>query len=305
MIGHILSRSAASVHPVDVAAHGVDLAIMGDQPIGVRQLPAGEGVGREALVDHGNRGRGQRVAQILVEAADLTREQQALVHHGAGREARHVQLVEAGKPFLFRHVGKRILRLLADGEQLALECVLIGAAFAAPDDRLANHGHLVQYGLAQTRRVDGHIAPANQLLTFLDDQLFEMGHGKVARSRITRQEAHGDAIMTRLRQSDARAGGPVTQQIVGNLNQDAGAIAQQRVGAHRAAMIDLQQYLETTRNGLVRLLALDVRNESDATCVMLIARIVQTLVLRIAHPAHIPSSRPSVARFIWRGAIHI
>ena len=35
-------------HPVDVAHHRVDLAVVADHPVGVGQLPAGEGVGREA-----------------------------------------------------------------------------------------------------------------------------------------------------------------------------------------------------------------------------------------------------------------
>jgi hypothetical protein len=38
-------------HPVDVAAQRVDLAVVGDHAVRMRELPRREGVGREALVD--------------------------------------------------------------------------------------------------------------------------------------------------------------------------------------------------------------------------------------------------------------
>ena len=45
-----LQRAAARVHPVDVTAHRIDLAVVSDEPVGVRQFPRREGVGRKALV---------------------------------------------------------------------------------------------------------------------------------------------------------------------------------------------------------------------------------------------------------------
>ena len=66
-------RAPASVHPVHVAAHGVDLAVVGDEPVGVGQPPGREGVGREPLVHHRQRGLRQRVGQIFVEGPHLVR----------------------------------------------------------------------------------------------------------------------------------------------------------------------------------------------------------------------------------------
>ena len=43
-------RPAPRIHPVDVAADGVDLAVMRQEAVRVRQLPGREGVGREALM---------------------------------------------------------------------------------------------------------------------------------------------------------------------------------------------------------------------------------------------------------------
>ena len=80
-----LHRAAAGVHPVHVAAHRVDLAVVGDEAVGVRQLPAREGVGGEALVDQRQRALAQWVGEVLVEGADLACEQQSLVDDGARR----------------------------------------------------------------------------------------------------------------------------------------------------------------------------------------------------------------------------
>ena len=63
-----VQRGLAGAHPVDVAGEGVDLAVVGEQPQRLRQLPAREGVGREARVDDRERALQLRVAQVGVEA---------------------------------------------------------------------------------------------------------------------------------------------------------------------------------------------------------------------------------------------
>ena len=73
---------------------------------------------------------GERIAQIVVEGANLPREQQALINHGACRHGRDVEAAEAREAVLFFQCKKRVLRLFADGEQLALERVLVGDALA-------------------------------------------------------------------------------------------------------------------------------------------------------------------------------
>ena len=63
---------------------------------------------------------------------------------------------------------------------------------------------------------------------------------------------------------------PGAEQCVGDLDQAAGAVADQRVGADRAAMIEVGEDLQAVAHDLVRLLALDVRDEADAARVMLV-----------------------------------
>ena len=66
-----VDRRLAGRHPVHVAAQRVDLAVVGDHAVGVRELPAREGVRGEALVDESESALEARVAQVRVIAAEL------------------------------------------------------------------------------------------------------------------------------------------------------------------------------------------------------------------------------------------
>ena len=62
-----LEQALAGAHPVDVAAQRVDLAVVGDDAIRVRQRPRREGVGAEALVD-------ERQARLEIGVAQVDEE---------------------------------------------------------------------------------------------------------------------------------------------------------------------------------------------------------------------------------------
>ena len=83
-----VDRGLARRHPVDVAAQRVDLAVMRDHPVGMRELPGREGVGREALVHERERALEARVLQVLVVGAELGHQHHALVDDGAAGQAR-------------------------------------------------------------------------------------------------------------------------------------------------------------------------------------------------------------------------
>jgi len=52
-------------HPVVVALHGVDLTVVRDHSVGVRQRPLWEGVGRKPLVHQGQGGYASWIRQVL------------------------------------------------------------------------------------------------------------------------------------------------------------------------------------------------------------------------------------------------
>ena len=64
-----------------------------------------------------------------------------------------------------------------------------------------------------------------------------------------------------------------------DLHQDAGAVAGARIGADRAAMLEIEQDGQRVLDDLVRLAALDVGNESDAAGILFLRRIEQPKAL--------------------------
>jgi len=80
----------AGPHPVAVALDGVDLAVVGEQPEGVRQLPRREGVRREPGVHERQRRLDALVGQVGEHLAQLLRGEHALVDGGPGRQRREV-----------------------------------------------------------------------------------------------------------------------------------------------------------------------------------------------------------------------
>ncbi len=86
----------------------------------------------------------------------------------------------------------------------------------------------------------------------------------------------------RQRQTLAPAG--AAQEGVGKLDQDAGTVALQRVGARRAAMGQILEDREPLRDDRVGLATFDVGDESQATRVALVRRIVETLPRRRQMP---------------------
>src|SRR5262249_54043498 len=66
-------------------------------------------------------------------------------------------------------------------------------------------------------------------------------------------------------------------------DQAAGAVAHQRVGADRAAMVQVDENLQPASDDIVRLSALDVDHEAHAARVVLVARIVQSWSRRGSH----------------------
>ncbi len=144
----------AGAHPVDVAHQRVDLAVVGDHAIGVRQRPARERVRREARVHERHRALHLRILQVREEVAHLVGDQHPLVDDRARGERRDVQVR-----------ARRELADAADDVQLALEGVLIGfEAGSRLDEQLAHDRARRVGGVADVVEVDGDVAPAEHAL---------------------------------------------------------------------------------------------------------------------------------------------
>ena len=85
------------------------------------------------------------------------------------------------------------------------------------------------------------------------------------------------AVLGGRRQRDAQARARLAEELVGHLEEDAGAVAGVRLAPTGAAVQEVDQHLERLAHDGVRLPALDVDDEADAACVVFVPGIVETL----------------------------
>ena len=240
-LGHVVAEELrgelrlARPHPVDVAAQRVDLAVVGDQPVGMRELPAREGVRREARVDERERARDALVAEVGEVAPQLRRRQHPLVDDRPRREARDHE-VGAG----------RVLGDAPDHVQLPLERVLVELVRRS-DEELADAGCEEPRGLACRVDVDRDVAPAEQLLPLGQNGCLEQLLELDAATRVLRQEADGDAVGPGLRQRQLGR-----EQVVRDADQEAGAVARVGIRAGGAAVLEVLERVERAADRLVR-----------------------------------------------------
>jgi len=98
--------------------------------------------------------------------------------------------------------------------------------------------------------------------------------------RVTRQEEVTDGILASLGQGDALLCHFLAEELVGDLQQNAGTIAHQRISTDGAAMGEVFQNEQAVLDDLVRLLALHMGDEADAAGIVLVARVVKPLRCR-------------------------
>ncbi len=220
-----------------------------------------------------------RIGQVLIVAADLLAQQQTLVDDRARRHRRHEVFLAVLE--LERLDG--VAGSLADHVQLPLQRIGGHDVAAAPDEDLADHRlGLLHCGRHRHGLVDRHITPAQHDLALQAHGALELLLTGQARSVFLRQEDHADAVFAGRRQVHALARHFLAVVLVGNLQQDARAVAHQRIGADSAPVVEVVQDAQALLNDIVALLALDVRHEADAARIVLVARVIQPLGRRHA-----------------------
>ncbi len=137
----------AGVHPIAVAAHGVDLAVVAEHAEGLPERPRGERVRAVALVEDTERRVVVRAGEILVKLLQRRGHQQPLVDDDPAGHRADVEILDLV-------VGGPFLDLVASEEQRALVVVRAHAPGLA-DEHLfqARHGQLRL--VAQTRTFVG------------------------------------------------------------------------------------------------------------------------------------------------------
>jgi hypothetical protein len=276
--GALLARA----HPVVIAAYGVDLAVVRDHAERVGKLPGRESVGRETLVNQSQRRDTARIQEVGVVLTHLSRQQQALVDDGPRRHRRLVELLAVLQPQRLNGVGGAT----ANGVELALEGVGNHDVRATADEDLADHrfagphvGDIGRRGRparrASRERPGPRCAPHARFLPDRQGAKPTLSAGRPSR-RHSRRLAAAHALL----------GHFLAKEGVGNLNQDPGTVAHQRVGTNRAAVIQVLQDQQALLDDRVTFLAPDVRYKTDATGVVLVGWVVKPLPFRYGRIHH-------------------
>jgi len=145
---------------------------------------------------------------------------------------------------------------------------------AAGDEQLTEPRHRAQRAVAEHAGNDGDVAPAKHREALLLDDPFDLFNRLLGFGGILRKEGNAGCVLTSRRQVEVD---DCAIEGVGHLDQNARAVAGVRVGAERAAVLHVAQRANASADDVVGLLALDVRNEVDATRVVLVAGVVKTL----------------------------
>src|SRR6185503_4681922 len=128
--------------------------------------------------------------------------------------------------------------------------------------------------------VDRHVAPADHLLALLADDLLEDLLAGPAGGRVGRQEDHADPVAAAAGHVEAEPEALALEKAVRDLAKDAGAIAGFGVTPGGRPVAEAVQNLERLLDDLARLVALNVRDESDAARVALHRRLVEAPSIR-------------------------
>ena len=204
------------------------------------------------------------------------REQHPLVDDRARRQRRHVELLAVAQVERL----DRVAGPLADHVELALQRVGVDVAAAAPDEDLPDDRLDLLGPFGQPAVVHRHVAPAEQDLAFGGDRALDLLLARDPGGRLLRQEHHPRTVLPDRGQRDPELAAGPAQERVRQLDQDAGAVALQGVGARGAPVREVLEDGERVADDRVVLLPLDVRDEAQPARVVLVRRVVEPLAGR-------------------------
>src|SRR5712692_3464186 len=154
----------------------------------MRAVPAWEGVGREPLMHHRERGFYFRIAKVGIELRNLVRDELAFVDDGRRREAAKIEQLAVLKA----QRGARIGDVLADDVELALECLGVGNSRASSDKDLTHRRQSPPRDVAAGALDHRYRTPSEQPLPLLAHHALHYGLGRLAPRVIERQKNLSD-----------------------------------------------------------------------------------------------------------------
>ena len=122
--------------------------------------------------------------------------------------------------------------------------------------------------------VGGSVAPAEDGETFLTGDAFDDAFADEALLGFHGQEHHADAVVARVGQGVAEFLAFAGEELVGNLDEDAGAVTGFGVATAGSAMGQIDEDLDAFGDDVVGRFGVDVDYEAEAASIVLVCRIV-------------------------------
>ena len=238
-------------------------------------------------MDQGQAALDLRVAQVEEVLGKLRRGEHPLVDDGPAGEAADVEGLLEGRPQGAHGVGQ----VAAADVEAALEVELVGQLRRPGDEELADHRLQVAGALAETAVVGGDRAPAEKFQAVLGDDLLGQPLAAVAVMVVPRQVEHRHRVVPGRRQAGQILAALAAEEVVGDLQQDAGAVATIRIAADRTAVLEVAQHLEGLLHQLMAAHPLEVDDEADPAGIMLVGGVVESLAERARRSGHGGTSR--------------
>ncbi len=214
----------------------------------------------------------QWIAQLGIELGDLRSKQQALVNDGAAGERRDVEVAVA---FDFG-VRNLVFNPAASHIELAFEIGFRQGLQGLEEDLLDVGLRAARYA-ADGGAVDRRIAPAHHLESLFADDLFDYAFTLQALQLADGQKNHSNRVAAGLGQSHAQGCTLARKELMRNLNQHARAVACFGIATASSAVLQVREHLDSLFHDGVALFAANTGDETEAACIMLVGRIVETL----------------------------
>ena len=268
------------MHPVDIAAQRVDLAVVRHVAIRMGAFPAWKGVGAEPRVDQCERRLHRRIPQVGKILRQLLGQEHTLVDDGLVGQARQIPILAAVES----RRADLVVGALADHVELALKRQIVAQALAAANEDLPDEWFARPGGVTQRRTVGRHRAPTEETLSFRLHNLLKPLLQPPAVGGIAGQEDQPAAVLGGAGQDDPRLLARLGEKGVGNLEQHARPVAGVGFAAAGAAVVEILQHLDRLLQDLVRPVALDIHHETHAAGVVFEPGIVKALLGRQSNP---------------------
>ncbi len=143
---------------------------------------------------------------------------------------------------------------------------LVGQLVGGADEDLADQRRGGAGGHADERLVDRDVAPAEHSLALGGDRLLDERGDPLVRLLLLRQEQDADREAAALRQRERDDG---AEELVGQLQQDARAVAGRRVCARGTTVLEVLERVERATDHAVVGFTRDLGYERDTTGVVL------------------------------------